>query len=832
VICAACGTENERGVEFCTNCRRYLDWGAPFPEPPVAGAPEDVTIVTPPPQRRRRVQPPEGPSGGGLHSRAERAPYLTADPEDRPPQPPRTVAQAGVAATLTPAEIAAQPGQRGTCEVRVANTGTIVDQILLTVEGAPAGWASVEPAMVNLYPDSDPVVAEVAFVVPRTPATPTGPLRFAVRATSKTDPSVSTVTQGVLDVAAYYELSAELLPQMSESCRHAEHTFVMHNRGNATVTAPLAGSDPNELLVFAFEPQRLQAPPGGDGSAQVRVLARRRLWFGAPQIRPFKVAAVPEVAEAPALTTEAQMRQRPILPPWAVKAGIILVPLLMIVAGYFLLTSAVPNVANLPQATATGTLAAHGFAAQVVPQRSDTIPSGNVVSTLPVAGARKRKGSPVQMFVSSGKNPVTVPNVANLDATTANAQLLASGFVVAKVFDQNALPTGTVVSTDPPGNAQVAPGTAVTMHVSSGPNGATGAGGVTTPGGTAGAAGAAGSAAAAGAAAAAGPPTLVAPGSLAFPDQAMGKAGPPQSLTVANQGPGTLTVTSLALGGANGGDFAVTGDTCSNIAVLSGKTCTMNAVFTPTGGGPRSAMLSIISNGAGSPKVVGLSGNGLASKVSVSPAALSFGGQRAGTSSGSQTVTMSNSGTGPLTVGTVSLGGANASDFVKKTDSCSGATVPALGNCAIAIAFQPAVAGSSPARAALLTITDDSAGGSQHAVDLSGTSLAPMASLSTTILTFSTTGKPQVLTLVNAGNAPLNVGQISVNPGTFPADYSMDDTCSGHQVGAGGSCTVAVTLTALIPASCTYTLSIPDDSIQPGSPQVVTVRAKGTLGCP
>lgn len=325
---------------------------------------------------------------------------------------------------------------------------------------------------------------------------------------------------------------------------------------------------------------------------------------------------------------------------------------------------------------------------------------------------------------------------------------------------------------------------------------------------------------------------VVAPGSLTFPDQAMGKAGPPQTLTVANQGPGTLTVTSLALGGANGGDFAVTGDTCSNVALASGKACAINAVFTPTAGGPRSATLSIISNGAGSPKVVALSGNGLSSKVIVSPAALPFGGQRAGTSSGSQTVTLSNSGTGPLTVGTVSLGGANASDFVKKTDSCSGATVPALGNCAIAIAFQPAFAASAPARAALLTITDDSAGGTQHTVDLSGTSLAPMASLSTTILTFSTTGRPQVLTLVNSGNAPLNVGQITANPATFSADYTMDDTCSGHQVGPGGACTVAVTLTNGLLSICAYTLSIPDDSIQPGSPQTVTIQAKGTLTCP
>lgn len=840
MICSACGTENERGAEFCSNCNRYLDWGAGLPGSPgdgspVAGSPGDVTIVTPPPPRRRRVHPAGGPLGGELHTRAERAPYLTADPEERPAPTPRPVARAGVAATLSPSEIAAQPGQRVASEVRVANTGNIVDQILLTIEDTPAGWGTVEPAMVNLYPDSDPVVAEVAFVVPRAPTTPAAPQRFTVRATSKSDPSVSTVTQGVLNVAPYYELSAELVPQTSEAHRHAMHSIALHNRGNATVTAPLTGSDPNELLAFGFEPARLEAHPGGEASAHVLVRARKRLWFGPAQIRTFKIAAVPDVADAPPLATEAQFRQRPVFPAWMVKAAAIVLPFLLLVVGYFLLTSVVPNVTNLPQPQATALLAAHGFSAQPVPQRSDTVPMGDVINTIPKEGSRKKKGSPVQMFVSSGKNPVTVPNVANLDATTANAQLLASGFVVAKVFDQNALPTGTVIATDPPGNAQVAPGTAVTMHVSSGPNGATGAGGVSTPGGAAGAAGAAAAGGAAGAgAAAAGPPALVAAGSLAFPDQAMGKAGPPQSLTVANQGPGALTVTSLALGGTNGGDFAVTGDTCSNVAVPSGKTCTISATFTPTGGGPRGAMLSIISNGAGSPKVVALSGNGLASKVAVTPASLPFGGQRAGTSSGSQTVTMSNSGSGPLTVGTVSLGGANASDFVKKTDSCSGATVPALGNCAISIAFQPAVSASSPARSALLTITDDSAGGSQHTVELSGTSLAPMAALSATILTFNSTGSPQVLTIVNAGNAPLNIGQITANAPTFTQDYTVNDTCSGHPVGAGGSCTVTLSLNTNVPKACTYSLTITDDSISPGSPQTVTVSAKGVpLGsCP
>src|SRR5262249_48543921 len=63
--------------------------------------------------------------------------------------------------------------------------------------------------------------------------------------------------------------------------------------------------------------------------------------------------------------------------------------------------------------------------------------------------------------------------------------------------------------------------------------------------------------------------------------------------------------------------------------------------------------------------------------ASLSPTTLTFGAQATGTTSPAQTVTATNTGNAALTISSAGPGGANAADFVKATDSCSGVTLAA-----------------------------------------------------------------------------------------------------------------------------------------------------------
>src|SRR2546426_2390385 len=131
-----------------------------------------------------------------------------------------------------------------------------------------------------------------------------------------------------------------------------------------------------------------------------------------------------------------------------------------------------------------------------------------------------------------------------------------------------------------------------------------------------------------------------------------------------------------------------------------------------------------------------LAGTGIAPAVTLAPASLAFGTQRLSTPSPVQTVTLTNSGTAPLSIATAVLGGANAGDFAlaSGTTCINGATLAAGANCVLNLTFTPTAAS---ARTATLTITDDAAG-SPQSVSLTGTGIAPAVTLAPTNLAFGT----------------------------------------------------------------------------------------------
>jgi hypothetical protein len=131
--------------------------------------------------------------------------------------------------------------------------------------------------------------------------------------------------------------------------------------------------------------------------------------------------------------------------------------------------------------------------------------------------------------------------------------------------------------------------------------------------------------------------------------------------------------------------------------------------------------VSITDNASGSLQRVSLSGTGTqtaatgtSALVSLSPASLAFGNQSAGTTSGAQTVTLSNTGHAALSITSLALTGTNASDFAQ-SNTC-GSSLAAGAKCTIAVMFTPSVAGTE---AASLNIADNSSG-SPQTVPLSG----------------------------------------------------------------------------------------------------------------
>ena len=325
--------------------------------------------------------------------------------------------------------------------------------------------------------------------------------------------------------------------------------------------------------------------------------------------------------------------------------------------------------------------------------------------------------------------------------------------------------------------------------------------------------------------------------SMAFGSVNLGSTSTQQTVTLTNTGTATLHITNVSLGGTNSGDFALatpgSGSDCRTVGSLTtSDSCVVAATFTPTGANSRSATISITDDASPTTQTINLSGTGTQPGLGLVPTTIPFGNQRLNTTSAKSSSVLTNTGTGPLTITSVTLTGTNPGDYAlvaptSGTDCRTIGTVAAGATCTIAATFTPTATGS---RSATVSVAD-SATGSPHTLALTGTGIAPAVSLSTTSIPFanqiiSTASAAQSVTLTNTGTDVLNISTVVLG-GTNPADFAIASgtTCNnGATVAAGSTCVLNLTFTPVTANSFTATVTFTDDA----SPATQTVNLSGT----
>ncbi|MGC9220367.1 MAG: choice-of-anchor D domain-containing protein, partial [Solirubrobacteraceae bacterium] len=96
-----------------------------------------------------------------------------------------------------------------------------------------------------------------------------------------------------------------------------------------------------------------------------------------------------------------------------------------------------------------------------------------------------------------------------------------------------------------------------------------------------------------------------------FGDQTVAQPSIVQTLTVTNIGSQTLSISGASLGGADPSDFAINSDSCAGRRLAFEQICTIQAQFTPSTTGVRSATLTLQDNEP-TPASITLSGTGVA----------------------------------------------------------------------------------------------------------------------------------------------------------------------------------------------------------------------------
>jgi Ca2+-binding RTX toxin-like protein len=224
------------------------------------------------------------------------------------------------------------------------------------------------------------------------------------------------------------------------------------------------------------------------------------------------------------------------------------------------------------------------------------------------------------------------------------------------------------------------------------------------------------------------PNASLTPATRAFNDQLVGTTSAAQLATLTNTGNTPLTIASIALAGADAGDFSQTNGCGATLAPSA--SCTISVRFAPTVLGTRNATLVVThdaNNVAGSTHEIALSGTGAEPVVAASaPASVDFGENRSGIAGllgADRTIVVRSSGTVPLNIGsvTIAVNSSPANYSIRPGGTCANTTLAPNATCQVVVRFKASGTNGSPEpRNATLRINSDAAAGATN-IALTGT---------------------------------------------------------------------------------------------------------------
>ena len=211
-------------------------------------------------------------------------------------------------------------------------------------------------------------------------------------------------------------------------------------------------------------------------------------------------------------------------------------------------------------------------------------------------------------------------------------------------------------------------------------------------------------------------PITSAPATLDFGKVLADTTSAPQTFTLTNNDASGQTLTVTPSGG-----FVLGNNTCSGSTLAAGSKCHVDtAVSTHSTGGKAGTLngaLTITASSSGflNPEVVNL--QACVTQLVMTPPTFNFGAVPVGSSSTTETVTLSSPNGSQLTASGATVTGPNAADFALSNDTCTGGPFP---SCTVDVTYTPQASG---VRNAAVSIADDD-GCSPHQQSLTGGSSA------------------------------------------------------------------------------------------------------------
>jgi hypothetical protein len=298
------------------------------------------------------------------------------------------------------------------------------------------------------------------------------------------------------------------------------------------------------------------------------------------------------------------------------------------------------------------------------------------------------------------------------------------------------------------------------------------------------------------------PPTAsVSTASLTFASRAEGSLSPYQTVTLKNTAAySSLTVSGISLSKSN---FQQANNCHGSLA--ANASCVVTVAFMPGATGTLASTLTFSDNSlnnSASKQTVTLSGTATSAPVgSLSATSINFGTLQQGTKSSVKTVTLTNTGVGPLAISNVYLTAADSFILSTGTGSCS--TTPNLqagATCTISVTFY-ANAGIQPSTV-LITDNSGNVSGTVQEISLVGTGTTgtlngrfSAISVNFGSVQMGSAGVQKTVQFTNTGTLPLTLGANSLftqDSYDFQVQPASANGCGAVTLAVGASCDILI----------------------------------------
>jgi hypothetical protein len=310
------------------------------------------------------------------------------------------------------------------------------------------------------------------------------------------------------------------------------------------------------------------------------------------------------------------------------------------------------------------------------------------------------------------------------------------------------------------------------------------------------------------------------PTSLSFTGGTIGVQSAAKTFTINNTSSIPVNITAIT---TNIPDYQINTGICLTTTVAPAGNCTVSVQVTPTSASANGAIIITDDAPSAVPLVVKLASSAMAvtNPISASPASLTFK-TASGGSSAAQTITLKNISSGPVTLGTITVG----ADYAISSNTCSTTLAVKNSTCTFSIQFQPAFVGVIEGTAAVPFTTSNN--NSPLVVNLTGTSLAPLtiapAKLTFATQSIGTTSAAQPVTITNNGTSAAALNSIVPS-----ADFQIQPsgtTCSlsAGTLAGGSSCIVEIQFAPTVGGSIVGGLTVSNNA----SPSPLLIPFSGT----